>query len=154
MYIYIIQCENNKYYVGRTKDYNNRFTQHINNQGSVWTRIHKPIKLLKIIPCHDPFDEDKYTKMYMSKYGIDNVRGGSYTTINIDNNIKKFIEKEIITANNLCYICKKSGHYAFKCSRKFLKLDSTYNSFINRLYQILYRISECFNPYIRIHSRF
>lgn len=102
MFIYILQCENDKYYIGKTKNYITRLDQHMNNRGSEWTKHHKPIKILKVFPCQDAFDEDKYTKMYMSRYGIDNVRGGSYTRDIISNDCKQFIEKEfIIYVNNM-----------------------------------------------------
>jgi hypothetical protein len=116
MFIYILQCENDKYYIGKTKNYITRLDQHMNNRGSEWSKRHKPIKVLKVLPCHDGFDEDKYTKMYMSRYGIDNVRGGSYTRDIISDECKQFIEKEFITACDLCYICKQHGHFANKCT--------------------------------------
>ena len=119
MYIYILKCENDKYYIGKTKNYQYRFEQHKNGNGSEWTRLHKPYKILKIIPCHDCFDEDKYTKIYMLKYGIDNVRGGSYTQEIISDSCREFIEKEFITAQDLCYICKKKGHFANNCPIRY-----------------------------------
>jgi len=119
MYIYILKCENDKYYIGKTKNYQYRFEQHKNGIGSHWTRLHKPCKILKIIPCHDCFDEDKYTKIYMLKYGIDNVRGGSYTQETISDSCREFIEKEFITAQDLCYICKQNGHFANNCPIRY-----------------------------------
>ena len=82
--IYILLCNNNKYYVGKTKNnINKRLTQHFNGTGSLWTKKYKPIELIEEINNCDEFDEDKYVKKYMSIYGIDNVRGGSYSQLEI-----------------------------------------------------------------------
>lgn len=75
-YIYILKLKNNKYYIGKTNNVNNRYEQHLNGYGSSWTKKYKPLSILKKILSTSPFDEDKYVKEYMSKYGIDNVRGG------------------------------------------------------------------------------
>ena len=69
VYIYVLQLENNKYYIGKTKEPNFRINNHFNANGSSWTRKYKPLKVLKIIPDCDDFDEDKYVKIYMKKYG-------------------------------------------------------------------------------------
>ena len=42
---------------------------------------YKPIEIVEIIPNCDNYDEDKYTKIYMDKYGVDKVHEGSYCTI-------------------------------------------------------------------------
>ena len=55
--------------------------QHFNFNGSAWTKKYKPIRLVKLIPNCDKYDEDKYTKKYMGKYGINNVRGGAYCSM-------------------------------------------------------------------------
>jgi hypothetical protein len=38
-----------------------------------------PMKLIDTIWACDKFDVDKYVKLYMNNYGIENVRGGSYS---------------------------------------------------------------------------
>ena len=82
--IYILKCEQNRYYIGKTeRSLDSRIKEHFLNNGSEWTRKYKPIKLIDTIQNADDFDEDKYTKIYMKKYGINNVRGGSYTQINL-----------------------------------------------------------------------
>ncbi len=61
--IYILKLEQNKYYIGKTNNPKLRLKQHINNNGSSWTKKYKPVSILKIHNNCDPFDEDKYTKM-------------------------------------------------------------------------------------------
>jgi hypothetical protein len=114
--IYILKLSNSKWYIGKTNNINKRFKQHINNNqiGSSWTDIYKPIKIEKKINGSH-FDEDKYVIEYMAKYGIDNVRGGSFSQLILNNYEKKIINKMIATAKNKCYICGKSGHFANKC---------------------------------------
>ena len=67
--IYILKLKNNKYYVGKSNDVNKRFQQHVSGSGSSWTATHEPIKILKVIENASQFDEDKYVKEYMNKYG-------------------------------------------------------------------------------------
>lgn len=115
VYIYILKLEQDKYYVGKTNNPDIRIKNHFNLNGAEWTKKYQPINVYKIIPNCDDYDENKYTKIYMEKYGIDNVRGGSYCTINISNDIKKIILQELNSNNNKCYICHKSGHFASDC---------------------------------------
>ena len=77
--VYILECAEGKYYIGKTdRPLEDRITEHFYGYGSVWTQRYRPLTLIQIISNADSFDEDKYTKMTMKKYGIDNVRGGSY----------------------------------------------------------------------------
>ncbi len=50
------------------------------------------------------------SKIYMKKYGIKNVRGGSYVTIKLNKNQIIFIKKEIYMADNRCLKCGRKGH--------------------------------------------
>lgn len=115
LYIYVLQLQNNKYYVGKTSHPHSRIETHFTNNGSEWTKLHKPIKLLELIPNCDHYDEDKYTYKYMDKFGIDNVRGGSYSTAVLDDCTIKQLVKISNSVNNRCYTCGKCGHYANDC---------------------------------------
>lgn len=113
--VYVLSCENGKYYVGSTGNIDKRVREHFDGVGSAWTRLHKPIRLLEVVNGADLFDEDKYVKKYMSKYGIENVRGGSYSQVKLRYYQKQVLEKELLTSNNLCFRCGKGGHYVKDC---------------------------------------
>ena len=114
VYIYVLKCVNDKYYIGKTTNPNYRLESHFNSLGSHWTTIHNPIELIELIPNCDKFDEDKYTLKYMEDYGIENVRGGSWTKENLNLDEKKAIKKMLDSAND--YVEEKnipSSQYSY-----------------------------------------
>jgi hypothetical protein len=113
--VYILKLEQDKYYVGKTYNTDNRIDSHIIGEGSEWTKLYKYISKIQIINFCDEYDEDKYTIMYMAKYGIDNVRGGSFCTIHIDLTIRNVIKRMIANANNTCFNCGGS-HFVKNCT--------------------------------------
>ena len=116
--IYILKLEHDKYYVGATSNLDKRLKDHMNGNGSEWTKRYKMKSLYKLIHNCNTFDEDKYTKQYMNKFGINNVRGGSYSTFNLSKDQKKLLIKELRTANNECFTCGRNTHYSNKCYSK------------------------------------
>jgi hypothetical protein len=116
-YIYILELVNNKYYIGKTSNPKIRISQHISEKGSEWTKLYKPIKLIELIPNCVDFDEDKYTLTYMKTKGIDNVRGGSFSQIYIDESTIKIIKKMLNNEDNVCFNCNKQGHFINECPK-------------------------------------
>jgi len=116
--IYILRLEGGRYYIGKTTNVIQRYQEHLNGEGSTWTRKYRPISLVKTIETASPFDEDKVTKEYMSKYGIDKVRGGSYVSENLDEVQHEAIEREIRGATDCCTNCGKKGHFIKDCYSK------------------------------------
>ena len=57
---------------------------HISSKGSAWTKKYKPISVEHVFKNRDNLDEDKYTLKLMSEKGIDNVRGGSFCEIKLN----------------------------------------------------------------------
>jgi len=116
--IYVLRLQEGKYYVGKTDDIDKRYQQHVKGYGSAWTKKYKPISIERTIQNASSFDEDKYTKEYMSKYGIDNVRGGSYVQITLSEFHINALKMEIWGAKNLCSQCGRSGHFVKDCYAK------------------------------------
>lgn len=114
--IYVLELTNNKYYVGRTCNSERRIQQHFEGEyGSEWTRKYKPIKVLEVIENCDHYDEDKFTFKYMDMFGVDNVRGGAFVTLKLDNETKRTLEKMKKGRHDLCFHCGKPGHLIRYC---------------------------------------
>ena len=113
--IYILQLEENKYYIGKTLHTNFRLEQHFNSNGSAWSKKYKPIKVIGLIPDCDNYDEDKYTIKYMEKHGINNVRGGSFCEINLSDEHITTIKRMINGSSDNCYMCGSKGHFIKDC---------------------------------------
>ena len=114
IYIYVLKLEDNKYYIGKTHNPKFRLDSHFKYQGSEWTKKYNPINLVELNEG-DNFDEDKYTLKYMSEYGIQNVRGGSWCQIKLSQNDKDRAMKSIKGATDKCFECGQKGHFISNC---------------------------------------
>jgi hypothetical protein len=113
--IYILRLTNGKYYVGKTNDVQKRYWEHKVGKGAEWTRKYPPECVQSIIRDASPFDEDRYVKEYMSKFGVDSVRGGSYSQTILDDAQKSAIEMELRCAEDTCMRCGRAGHFVATC---------------------------------------
>lgn len=111
--IYVLKCKKGKYYVGKTnKTVQERLAEHKKGRGSAWTRLYPPIEIVEAIESKSEFDEDNVTKKYMKKYGINNVRGGSYSSIELP---PHNLIAEFCTSDDSCFNCGKKGHFVDNC---------------------------------------
>lgn len=111
----MLLLEQGKYYVGKSDNVEKRFQRHVNGTGALWTRKYKPLHIEKIIETTSLFEEDKITKEYMARYGIHNVRGGSYVTEYLNGGQLEALKHEIWSAQNRCTRCGRKGHYINGC---------------------------------------
>lgn len=116
--IYILKLEGGRYYVGKTDNPMKRYQEHLNGSGSVWTRKYKPVGIEKVIEKASPFDEDRYVKEYMAKYGIEKVRGGAYASILLTDEQEDNLRHELRATTDRCLTCGKTGHFANQCTKK------------------------------------
>ena len=116
--IYILQLAEGKYYVGKTNHPGFRLERHFNAKGSMWTQKYPPIRVVELIGGCDDFDEDKYTIKYMERYGINNVRGGSFCEIHLSDANVITLNQVMRSVADKCYICGVQGHFARECRRR------------------------------------
>jgi len=74
--VYVLKLEDECYYVGITMNLNQRLAQHWTGQGAKWTRLHKPVEVMRAVYQGN---EQAITNEMIAIYGRDAVRGGSHT---------------------------------------------------------------------------
>lgn len=119
VFIYVLKLANNKYYIGKTTNPRFRLDSHFSKETTSWVQKHKAKQIIELIPDCDGHDEDKYTIKYMKKYGISNVRGGSFCEINLSRDNYSTLQKMIKGSEDKCYTCGKKGHYASNCPEAY-----------------------------------
>jgi predicted GIY-YIG superfamily endonuclease len=107
-YIYVLKLVEDRYYVGRTSNFLKRMEEHFTNQGAIYTKKYKPLKIIEVVEELTNEDERLKTLDVMEKYGWEKVRGACWCSLkikkpNIEKNKKpkrKKQNREIIYAND------------------------------------------------------
>ena len=68
--------------------------------GAAWTRLHPPLpgkdfRVLRPVQGSAGLDEDRETKEWMRRYGIDKVRGGSYAAPTLTPAQREALQREM-----------------------------------------------------------
>ena len=89
-----------------------------------FTQKYKPQQIIESIWTTDMFEIDKYVKKYMLKYGIDRVRGGSYTSLELCDHQRNTIETELSYLSKAVMLSGESIDITFNnklfCNTKYL----------------------------------
>lgn len=89
-WVYVLELENNKYYVGFTGNLKNRIKRHRGKRkSSAWVNKHKFKKIIHLIEVKNKEEgkikEKETTLNYMKKMGWKNVRGYAWSLVNMKN---------------------------------------------------------------------
>lgn len=117
MNIYVLECENNKYYIGKTNNIDSRLKLHNSGMGSEWTKKYKPLNINKQYDG-TKHSEDEITQKYMEIYGVENVRGGAFCKIELPDYQLKTLNDIFNSKNDTCYNCGLKGHFISDCPKK------------------------------------
>jgi hypothetical protein len=114
--VYILKCKGNCYYIGKTTgSYFKEIDNHFKGIGCEWTQLHKPVRLEILRHFCDETDDDFYTRMYITKYGLDKVRGGSYSQLKLSEQQLYEINHYPVDMHLTCYQCNMKGHKRHLC---------------------------------------
>lgn len=114
-YVYLLELQNGKYYVGRTNDVTRRVQQHRGDSDAEWVHLHHFVRLVSSRPISSRLEEDLEVKKAMLQYGIDNVRGGTYSTIFLSEQTMATLKQELVHAEDKCFGCGGKDHYLSTC---------------------------------------
>ena len=111
-YIFVLKLKTGKFYIGKTTQPHFRFTDY-SPETLEWTTTYKPIGMdnyVMITPERVDEMVDVYTKKYMVKYGIARVRGGSFSSFEIDDSTFQDLIQETRGQIISCNICGSKSH--------------------------------------------
>ena len=120
--IYVLELEQGKYYVGKTDHTFKRFNQHVTGDGAKWTKKYKVKDLFEFHRGRTDADENRITLQMMKKYGIKNVRGGSWSQLKLSKKSINSLERRIngrrhskVNSSKKCTKCGRNNHTAQNC---------------------------------------
>ncbi len=128
--VYCLKLESGKYYVGTTENFVKRLAEHTSGNGSKWTQKYPVVDVLEVRPCTTDLDEEFMTKLYMYRYGIDNVRGARYVQVIMPSEMSEFLQRDLWSAQGRCSTCGDIAHFVTDCtsSKPYKKLVSPQES--------------------------
>jgi len=80
--LFVVKLQNNKYYLGLSNNLTEIFNEHLYNKYNIeWMNLFKPLKILSVSYNYNYELLNNTVIEYMNTYGIENVRGGSYSNV-------------------------------------------------------------------------
>ena len=81
-WVYTLELEGGRYYIGYTEDLCCRIGQHFLRRGSLFTRTYKPLRVVSVVEGTKEL-EDAQTIALMAQHSYKVVRGGRWTSLEL-----------------------------------------------------------------------
>ena len=128
-FIYKLDLEDGKKYIGKTGNFEKRIKQHYSGDGARVTKKFKPINSVLLDSCPGFLADDieqLYTNKYIVKYGYNNVRGGKYTNSTTLERSKTYEDTKydnVDTNDNIKIIYWGNNYKNKNCEQNYIDLD-------------------------------
>ena len=106
-YIYVLKCQKDKYYIGKTFNVNIEYNEHLDGKICEFTQAYKPYDIECIFEADDNFNIYKIISKYIEKYGDDDI---GHDEVN-----NKKLEKYKNKCDKQC--CCLEDHWLTECSK-------------------------------------
>lgn len=122
-YVYHLDLEGGRHYVGSTRTLEQRDAEHAAGCGSAWTRAYPPVGPVAVVEVVGSKEEatrkeTAVAKLLMGEYGIANVRGGAFCTMELTMWQVAVLEMELAHDRGECFRCGSTEHFAGECVTK------------------------------------
>lgn len=122
-YIFILTLEKERYYIGLTHQHDLSINDLKHTNCNAWLRKYKPLSIhIRKLEINE--DINTITLQYMEKYGINDVRGGYFSNLELDNNTLLYLKNKIIYNPQSTH----SIHYKYQSHLSRLPESSQTNS--------------------------
>ena len=116
--VYVLELSEGNFYVGKSEDIESRISQHEKDSGASWTKKHPIIgRVDTITQKMDDLEswERAETLELAHKYGIEKVRGHTWTQKILTEQKKNEFISQIRERKDLCRKCGSPGHMISSC---------------------------------------
>jgi hypothetical protein len=118
--LYVLVLQDCCLYVGRCRAdrIGARFQEHACGHGAAWTRLHPPARVAYTRPSFDAFDEDACVLRLMTEFGVDAVRGGTWSSVKLREPELQHVRRRIAHALGECLYCGSREHLSNACGNR------------------------------------
>jgi predicted GIY-YIG superfamily endonuclease len=120
--VYVLPLRGGYYYIGRTQRHPDvRLGEHMQeSEGNDWVRRHQPLGHYEKLFWYEFGAEATVTLMYMQRHGVDRVRGGQWSRLQLKEHEILEIGRHLRVESQACYMCGLVGHVSRACPRRAL----------------------------------
>ena len=113
---YVMKLQGNKYYVGCSQKAFIPYFKIFDIIDNSWLATYAPEKIIHMQFGCDIFEVNKLTKKAMARFGIDNVRGGSYLQEKLSAVQMQVLQHELTLSQYKCHLCLERPHFQKDCT--------------------------------------